>query len=228
MSEANEQSGAPRVESGLALTLMPVLLHKLNNATQFVSGLSTLLSLFPGVEGSEGVVDLPGGDPSSGLADASQRVDDLGWALAVLATAEGADLLLERREPRGIDIFLWLLSEAMGKRGIKLLPRESGWLIRPQALDGWQVAWGIAAFLHASSEPLGSSNSGKEMLEFAWSLRAGADGALVIEAPLIDQAAADEVLRWMPGASLEEVSGAGRLTLPAAWVEHSVAAPSEG
>ena len=197
---------------------MPVLLHKLNNATQYVTGLSTLLSLFPADEGGEGGLELPGGDPSAGLADAAQRVDDLGWALAVVATAEGADLVLERREPRGVDVFLWLLAEALNKSGVQMRPRATGWRVAHDALDGWQVPWGAATFVHGAAQ--GGRETGAPELrprDLAWECGPGPGGGLWIAAPAPSVEVLDEVRALLPGARVEVGGARAELELPPQW-----------
>ena len=73
----------------LAEALFPVLIHRLNNATQVLSALNAALGA--------GLDDALLGGSSENLAAASRDVHELGWLLGVLASAGGADLLLERR-----------------------------------------------------------------------------------------------------------------------------------
>ena len=106
MSErpSREASGEP-----LGRALLPVVLHKLNNATQLLTGLNALLAL----EGGEVTLEARGDD----LAAVSRTVDELGWLVAVVASGSGADLLLERREPRGLEIVSRYVAKAARRAG---------------------------------------------------------------------------------------------------------------
>ncbi len=93
--------------------LLPVLIHEMNNGTQLLVGFRSLL-------------DIPGGEALFGqkageLADGSRKLEDLGFALAVLSTSSGANMLMARRERRGIQI-LWDLArrtlERSGEYGV--------------------------------------------------------------------------------------------------------------
>ena len=137
----------------LVTTLLPVLLHKLSNATQLLSTMNTLL----GLEGGEQLAL----SKTREMAQTSGAVDELGWMLAALASSAGADLLLERRESRGIAIMLEGLREAMRRRGQDLiLPDEPLPDLAPQGksggrlLGGWEIPWAIAALIVDSAEEL--------------------------------------------------------------------------
>ena len=89
-----------------ARVLLPVLLHEVNNATQLLVGLRAIL-------------ELPGGEAmfnsrADDLARTSAMMDDLGFALAVVATAGGANMLLARRDERSIQIMWELTCQARG------------------------------------------------------------------------------------------------------------------
>ena len=90
--------GASSAGDPLGAALLPVLLHRLGNAGQLLSALRSVL----GLEGGERALH----ERADDLATTAREVEELGWALAALASASGADLLLARREPRGADILL--------------------------------------------------------------------------------------------------------------------------
>ena len=77
--------------------LLPTLLHGLGNCTQLISGFSALL-------------EMPGGDEmlegrASDLGRTGDEVQRLGWLLAALSSASGAELMQTRRDPRGLASF---------------------------------------------------------------------------------------------------------------------------
>lgn len=121
-------------ELGLAEALVPVLLHRLANATQLLGGVRALMDL-------EG--ELPE-DASADLASLSRELDRTGFALAVVACAEGADLLLERRERRALAIAHELASAALAREHRALAPGELPEVV-PSAADGWQLPWAATA-----------------------------------------------------------------------------------
>jgi hypothetical protein len=133
-----------------ARVLLPVLLHEVNNATQLLVGLRAIL-------------ELPGGEAmfnsrADDLARTSAMMDDLGFALAVVATAGGANMLLARRDERSIQIMWELTCQALTRHGgpkIKTMGEPP--LTAPAALDGWQLAWSVAALLIAASRDDGST-----------------------------------------------------------------------
>lgn len=138
----------------LVARLLPAVVHEVNNATQLLVGLKAML-------------EIPGGDRlfaarANDLASTSTRMGDLGFAMAVLATAAGADMLMARRDPRAIEI-LWALA-------VKAVQRDAGGAMeitgtpprtRPDALDGWQLAWS------AASLPILCAEAG-EALSWSW------------------------------------------------------------
>jgi len=132
----------------VAKVLLPVLVHEVNNTTQLLVGLRALL-------------DIPGGEAlfaerTDDLARASQRMDELGFALAVLATANGSNMLLARRDERAIRI-LWQLAIQSLERSGEAQVAVSGEppLMASSALNGWQLPWSAAAVLLVASEAAG-------------------------------------------------------------------------
>lgn len=205
-------SAALRSSDPLAVALLPVLLHKLAGATQLLSGLNALL----GVEGGE-VFALTRSDD---LGAASRTAHDLGWLMAVLASAGGTNLLLERREPRGIAIVLEVLADALRRKGrelhgVGLAPPA----LAPEVLDGWQVAWSFGALLLSAADDLAPG----EPLE--WSLESTAEGGVRLSAPAGESVARISALvtERLPGARLSMEEGRFSLSLPAEWIARDAA-----
>lgn len=198
---ASETSSDP-----LVAQLLPVVVHEVNNATQLLVGLKAML-------------EIPGGEAlfasrANDLASASTRMADLGFAMAILATAAGADMLMARRDPRSIAI-LWDLA-------IKAVQRDTGLDVavtgapprtRPDALDGWQVAWSVA-----SLPVICAGSSGAQAWSWSWrgdgSLRGSSPSAQVIDAerwaPLLERA---------PGLRLELAPGSIEWIPRPEWLE---------
>ncbi len=200
-------SAALRSSDPLAVALLPVLLHKLAGATQLLSGLNALL----GIEGGEEFALTRSDD----LGAASKTAHDLGWLMAVLASAGGANLLLERREPRGIEIVLDVLADALRRsgrelRGVGLAPPA----LAPGALDGWQVPWSVGTLLLSAANDLPPD----EPLE--WSLEPIDDGGVRLTAKAGDAVAriAPLVTERLPGARLAVGEGRFALSLPGDWL----------
>ncbi len=74
--------------------LLPVLLHEFNNQTQLLTGMRAVLEL--------GGADALFFDRAEDLARAGDRARELGYALAVLGSALGANALQSRREALGL------------------------------------------------------------------------------------------------------------------------------
>ncbi len=147
----------------VAKVLLPVLVHEVNNTTQLLVGLRALL-------------DIPGGDAlfaerTEDLARASQRMDELGFALAVLASANGSNMLLARRDERAISILWRLAVQSLERSGeAKVAVFGDPPLMASSALDGWQLPWSAAAVLLVASEATGVDS---------WRWRWEDDGRLV-------------------------------------------------
>ena len=201
-------SGEPRPAlDPLAAALLPVLLHKLNNTTQLLSGFATLLAMRGG---QEMLVER-----TDDLAGASLSVDELGWLLAVLASACGANLLLARREARGLEILVAMLRDALRREhSVVLESCEPLPQLHPAPLDGWQVPWAVGTLLWSSGCEL---ESGARLTWHA----AFADEHFVIEAPASPRSedAATRVAERLPGAQVTCNTERWRLALPRAWVQ---------
>lgn len=190
----------------LAAALLPVLLHRLGNATQLLTGMNAML----GVEGGEELFARRAGD----LAECSARVHELGWALAVLGSGVGADLLLERREPRGLAILIELVGDACRRSGAARVeaPRELPRLT-PRALNGWELPWVVAALVQAAAREARGPR-------LEWDLTEAEDGSWrlsVAGGPALG-ARAEELVGLLPGAGWSQAEGRGELRLPAEWL----------
>ncbi len=181
---------APTPSDPTARVLLPVLLHEVNNATQLLVGLKAIL-------------ELPGGEPmfnsrADDLGRTSSMMDDLGFALAVVATAGGANMLLARRDERSMRILWDLASKALTRHGgpqVQCLGEPP--LTAPAALDGWQLAWAAAALLISAS-----GDDGARLSAWSWEWGTDANG----DAQLLG--------RLAPGhGRAMEVLGAGALEL---------------
>lgn len=109
----SETSGRRAAGERLAAGLLPVLLHRIQNNTQLLVALRSVIEVAP-----EGLTERGGEDLSAAGEDAHEQ----GWLLGVLAGALGADLLLSREEPRGLEPMLRLVRDGLRREG-----REIAW-----------------------------------------------------------------------------------------------------
>ena len=184
---------------------MPALLHKLNNHTQLLSNLDTLL----GMPGGEEVALARGDD----LKRASESVHDLGWLMALLASACGADGMMERRNPAGLRVLAEFLREALRRRGDDLvLPGAPLPDVAPHAAQGWQVPWAfgtlVCARLPSGAGP-GIVQVTCERDEGGWTL-AFSGGVAPEESP--------PALARLPEAEVEVDAERTLLRLPREWL----------
>lgn len=131
----------------LAAALIPALVHRINNTTQLLVVLRSVLA-----EPDEDVLASAGPD----LAHAARDAEEQGWLLGLLARSMGTDLLLAREERGGLGATLHLLAEA--------LRRERKQLEIPSSLPSMTLAAGcprsaelcldVAALVWESCEPL--------------------------------------------------------------------------
>ena len=128
-------------DGGLVAALLPVILHKLSNATQLLASLNGLLALEGGAELALSRAD--------DLARASTQIEELGWLLAALASASGANLLMERRERRGLELFLRVLRDALRRQGLEFsYPADTLPELSSRALAGWELPWALSVLVH--------------------------------------------------------------------------------
>lgn len=196
------------LQSGLLAQALPVLLHKLANQTQLITGFHAILKM----DGGEALVEARSPD----LAAAGQHVEQVGWLLAALSSGAGHNLMLARREPRGLIWMVDLVHETLRKSGVEAagfgqpLPHMT-----PRAPEGWRLPWVLACMLFEAYQDGTRSH-------LAWSLEPSAGGEWTLRIPgmgdvqeLLGQLAShlDEA-RWQVGAD-----GMGELSMPGPWVE---------
>lgn len=185
--------------------LLPVLVHEVNNATQLLVGLRALL-------------DLPGGEAlfaqrADELARTSLRMEELGFALAVLATSNGSNMLLARRHPRAVELLWDLTVHAIERRDeVRVSKTGTPPEIASGALDGWQAPWSIAAVLVHAAEiaPIDG-----------WRWRWEDDGTLVGRAPsgtTIDERVLMDIAERAPGERIDVADGAITVRFPSEWI----------
>lgn len=201
-TRANEEP-----QDAFTAALMPVVLHRLNNASQRLSMLNALL-----------VADAAGRwleERSEDLAETSASVDELGWLLAVLASASGADLLLERREARGLAILIDSVGGALRREGRELAPAEGPLpALAPHVGAGWELPWAVGATLYAAGA------DGEAPLTWRLAREAGAWRLVADAAPTAARLADLRGLlaRRCPGVELDVAGGTTTLALPESWL----------
>ena len=184
--------------------LIPIALHELNNATQFIGMLHSVVAEGP----QDGVLERSASD----LGQTAESVEDLGLLMAILSATAGSDLLLERKSARGVSIVLAAVKKLIRKGGRDLevnIPLES---VRSLGEGrGWELPWaiGASAWLASRELPMGETLQ----LNFeasSWGSGQGVSGAL--------QEHISEVERVMPGASGGTEGAAWSLTAPPGWL----------
>ena len=197
----------------LAAALLPVLLHRINNVTQLLTSVNSILAMTVAEAESGGGAGAPSLARGDDLLAAARDADELGWLLGVVGCGLGADLLLERRERRGLDACVRLVRQALQRAGAELelepateLPSLTSavpshgdlcWLV---AYGLWSAQGGTARLAH---EP------DSDTYTFDCEGAAPVDWASV-------RAALTERL---PGCTLESEGPRWTLLLPATWLE---------
>ncbi len=140
MPQPHSQELDHPITDPLAATLLPVLMHRMNNTTQLLSTLNTLSARGGEVNWLE--------ERAGDLAHASESIDQTGYLLAILACASGADLLLERRVSGGLGIAVRAVGKAL-KRERRFLadPDRALPLLAPDVKNGWELPWAFASLL---------------------------------------------------------------------------------
>jgi hypothetical protein len=192
-----------RQGDALSEALLPVLLHELANVTQNLTGLHSILAM----EGGAELFARRQGD----LIRSGQIAEDLGWAMAVLGSACGENLLLARREPRGLSILFSLVQKACRREGLDLQPCPPDLpQLAPECLDGWQLPWTLSSLLLQATRDGGGDwtltpHGGRWI--FSWRAHPSAGSAA---AHLVEQ---------LPGAEFAPAGeGRVRLALPGDWL----------
>lgn len=202
------EPGGQRALDPWVAGLLPVLLHEFNNQTQLLTGMRAVL-------------ELGGGDAlfferAEDLARAGDRARELGYVLAVLGSALGANALQSRRDPRGLRLMLDLVAVAARRREVSLeFDLDPTPVLAPAALDGWQPPWVVAAFTW-----LAVTDAAKAERACSGRWLEGSDGATALE--LRPFTADPERLARLhaiaPGVEVEVLTGGALLVLPAAWL----------
>ena len=198
-------ASAPATQDPLARAMLPVLLHRVANATQHLNGVASLLALDPGALGAR----------SGDLAETSDRVDEVGWLLALLASAQGARLLLARREKHGLRALVGCVRECLRHEGRDLgepgapLPE-----LAPEIGDGWQLPWAIGTWLFECGRSVPPGRS------LAWRFRGSSEGTRIecVETDVDLAALADRLARELPGAVATREGSGATLRLPRGWL----------
>ncbi|MEZ5976206.1 MAG: hypothetical protein R3E96_15610 [Planctomycetota bacterium] len=195
------QSESEPLTQDLLEWALPVLVHRINNQTQWITGYRALL----GLTGAEELLE----SKSPELARTGSELTHIGWLLAVLASARGGNLLLSRREPEGLRWIVGLVEEGLRRNkagsftGPATLP-----LLQPGALDGWQVPVALGRLLWTAAHHSGGGTWNLERTGEGWSLEVPWPAGESIPGFLHD---------WLPDARIESASPL-RLTLPADWL----------
>lgn len=214
MVQVNQPGCSPH--DPLTSGLLPVVIHQLNNATQLLANFQALLSL----GGAEEILRQRSGD----IADTARSVHELGYVLAVIASASGADLLLERREPRGLEWILETVRDGLRREGRDLARPRSPLPNQSAAVgEGWELPWAFGALLYCA----GLAVAAGERLE--WSLeRSGERWSFSIEGLEAERFGElpQSVVERLPGAVLAQASDRLRIEFPGEWLRAQH--PTEG
>ena len=153
-------ASAPAIQTDeLARALLPVLLHKLNNVTQVIASVNSLVRLTgESTPIAKCAADL---DHSAGM------LARLGWLLGALARGVGTDLGSQRHEERALEWLLELLAEALRREGRELAPAGALPRLDPQSCAA--TSWAVASRL------LECARSGADSAPLVWSLRREGD-----------------------------------------------------
>lgn len=134
-------ASAPAASSDeLARALLPALLHRLNNVTQVLAGVNSLVKL---TNSSAPLVQCRGD-----LEHASGALERLGWQVHALSRALGAPIGAERREEHALEWLVELVIESLRREGRDLV--LAGALPRLPAACGTAECWELASRLHAA------------------------------------------------------------------------------
>jgi hypothetical protein len=193
------------VSDPLARAMLPVVLHRVANATQRLNGVSALLAIDPGTLATR----------SEDLAETSGVVDDSGWLLALIASVHGARLLLARRERQGLRPLVACVRDCLRLEGRDLAEPGSPLPdLAPDVGDGWQLPWSIGTWLYLCGRAL------EPRRELAWSFKLTSGGsAFECAAGNADFPSFKKRLaRELPEAVLTSGKAGTTLCFPAGWL----------
>ena len=144
--------------------------------------------------------------------DKAHRIDEVGWLLALLASASGARLLLDRRERGGLAPLLACVRACLRREG-RDLDAVQGVLpgLSPEVGEGWELPWAIASLLYLAGR------SGPPRSALRWSLTARPD-AWCITCASESGSDLERVLRRLPEAKLLREGESLALELPRNWL----------
>lgn len=199
---------SPRaLDPRLASALLPALLHRIQNTTQLLMALRSMLARDDALASE---------DLGSSLAHASRSTDAQGWLVGLLARSMGSDVLLVREERDALRLALGLVADAVRhSRGELRLPKRWPRLTlcegSPRSAD---LALGVSAFVWAS-HVAGTPGSRLELSrgEDGWTLEL--DPARPLEACAAFEGSTLERC----GARLDVRAAAVGLWLPPSWLE---------
>jgi len=117
---------------------LPALLHRLNNVTQVLAGVNSLVR----ISGSPAALVERAGD----LEHAGTALAQLGWLVGALARGMGTGIGSAREDERALEWLVDLLAESLRREG-----RE---LAGPRALPRaeFRESWDFARRLHAAAQ----------------------------------------------------------------------------
>jgi len=193
-------------DQALAGALLPVLLHRIRNTTQLVTGVNAVLALDD--PAAAGPLSAARGED---LAQASREAEELGWLLAVLSGGLGADLAGGRLEPGGLASTLQLVREAL-RRGGRELALGGPWPRLASAARGAALCLTAAELVWRAGSAAEAAEVGCERDGEGWQLWMRCEAAQQLEHPLRESA------RRLPEARLAVDAAGWVLRLPAGWL----------
>ncbi len=199
------QDPAPDIRPDpLAEALLPVLVHRMNNTTQLLSSLRTVLQAAPGRDWL--------GERAEDLADAHGELRVTGYLFGLLSCASGADLLGDRRESGGLRWLLRAVGEVLRREGGQLREPPSGIPDLTPASGAWALPWLVGRLLHEAGRLAARGET-----ELEWSLGRDEDGGWSLRAApaLAPDEALGALLGSIPGATLALEAGRLHLRIPA-------------
>jgi hypothetical protein len=186
---------------------LPVVLERMRRASTKLS--SCARKLTREAEGVGHSVNL------ARLEDVQTESETLGWILGVLASADGDDLLLARREPFAIALLADVIGEVLASEGRALDPDASCFPdIAARIEDGWRLPWTVGLLVRLAANAL------PDHAPVRWRFDHGPmRSELVLEATPSEDAAPllCELETLLPGAQTRiEADGFG-MSFPSEW-----------